>query len=254
MEHILSVETLSVLFCAAFLVGMINAMFGVGGSLLAYPLLLHWLPGKTIVGVLSIIVIAATTHRLVLYREHLSLRAVQYFLVLGVPFSIGGAYTLSWISVENLQGIVGIFLISMTLFQWSTDKDELQKEKRKGLFETPKYFVGVGAVSGFLTGLIGSAGFFNTTFLLRAGLVKEGISVTQAGIALAYSLIKFPVYWKYEIVNESILLAGAVGSIGSVFGTFLGSRLLKNLSVEGFTILLRLLILFAGSNLIFDWL
>ena len=108
-----------------------------------------------------------------------------------------GAYTLSWISVENLQVIVGVFLISVTLFQWSTEKDELQEEKRKGSFEPPKYFVGVGAVSGFLTGLIGSAGFINSTFLLRAGLVKQGISVNQAGIALAYNLIKFPVYWKY---------------------------------------------------------
>ncbi len=114
-------------------------------------------------------------------------------------------------------------------------------------------FIAVGGVSGFLTGLIGSAGVINTAFLLRAGFTKEGISVNQAGIALAFSLIKLPVYWKYQIVTPGILLAGVIATVGSASGTLLGSYLLRKLSVRRFTFLLRILILLIGLNLILNF-
>lgn len=250
MESIISLKLLSILFFVAFLVGIINATFGVGGSLLAYPLLSYWLDGKNIIGVLSIIVVVATAHRLVLYREHFSPTAVKYFLLLGMPFSIVGAYALSLISVTILQVFVGIFLISMTLQGWITAENPSVSKKHEGSVEAPKYFIGIGAVSGFFTGLIGSAGFINTSFLLRAGFLKEAISVNQAGIALAYSLIKFPIYWEYGIVTPAVVFAGIVGSTGSVVGTFLGSRLLRRLSVDRFVLLLRFVIIIAGGNLI----
>ncbi len=249
MENIFSPEILTALLFAAFLVGLINAMFGVGGSLLAYPLLLYWLPGKIIIGVLSIIVIVATLHRILLYRKELNVTAVLYFLLLGIPSSVAGAYALARISVGALQVAVGIFLIGTTLAQWLTER------RGHGIAEPGprpgKYFIGVGAISGFLTGLLGSAGFINTIFLLRAGFVKEGISVNQAGIALAYSLIKLPVYWNYGILTPSVFVAGLLGSAGSVAGTFLGSYFLRRMTVRRFTLLLRLLILFAGVNLLF---
>jgi uncharacterized membrane protein YfcA len=252
MPDVLSADILAVLLLAAFLVGIVNATFGIGGSLLAYPLLSFWFPGKAIIGILSIIVIVATAHRLILYREHLSKKTVLYFLVLGVPFSVAGAYALACISVGLLQMVVGIFLVGMTLYEWIVETNKLEDEKTKRAGGPPKYLIGVGAVSGFLTGLIGSAGFINTAFLLRVGFLKEGISVNQAGIAFAYSLIKVPVYWRYEILTPSIVVAGLLGSIGSVAGTFWGAYLLRRLSIERFKLILRLIILAAGANLIFN--
>jgi uncharacterized protein len=250
MENVISLKIVSILFCAAFLVGIINATFGVGGSLLAYPLLSYWLDGKSIIGVLSIVVIVATASRLVLYRQYFSPRAVNYFLVLGIPFSVAGAFALSLISVAMLQVTVGIFLIIMTLYEWTTGENSSGPEDSERPVDSPKYFIAVGAVSGFLTGMIGSSGFINTSFLLRAGFVKESISVNQAGIALAYSLIKLPVYWEYGIVTPAIVAAGIAGSTGAVMGTFLGSRLLRRLSTGRFVLLLRLIIIIAGGNLI----
>ena len=249
--ELISVKILLLLFGAAFLVGIINATFGVGGSLLAYPLLAYWLEGKTIIGVLSIIVIVATAHRLILYRQHLSPKAIKYFLVLGIPFSVAGAFGLAKISVGMLQIIVGVFLIGMAVHEWILDGKSLEVKTAGRSIELPKYFIGIGAVSGFLTGLIGSAGFINTAFLLRVGFVKEGVSVNQAGIALAYSLIKLPVYWENEIITPAVLLAGAAGSTGSLMGTFLGSRLLKHITISRFVFILRIVIIMGGAHLIF---
>lgn len=254
MENILSPEILTAVCFAAFLVGVINTVFGVGGSLLAYPILLHWLPDKIIIGVLSIIVIMVTAHRILLFHQALSFRAIQFFLLLGIPSSVAGAFLLSKISVDLLRSVVGVFLIAITLHDWLTEKRAFPTPvKETAPAHPPKSFIAVGGVSGFLTGLIGSAGVINTAFLLRAGFTKEGISVNQAGIALAYSLIKFPVYWKYEIVTPSILLAGVIATIGSASGTFLGSYLLRKISVRRFTFFLRILILLIGFNLILNF-
>jgi uncharacterized membrane protein YfcA len=249
MENILSPEILAVVCFAALLVGIINTVFGVGGSLLAYPILLHWLPDKIIIGVLSIIVIMVTAHRIFLFHRALSFRAIRYFLLLGIPSSVAGAFLLSKISVDLLRWVVGVFLIVITLHDWLNEKRAFSTPvKEAAPSHPPKSFIAVGGVSGFLTGLIGSAGVINTAFLLRAGFNKEAISVNQAGIALAYSLIKFPVYWKYEIITPSILLAGVIATTGSASGTFLGSYLLRKLSVRRFTFLLRILILVIGFN------
>jgi len=250
MEAIISVKILGILVCSGFLVGMINASIGVGGSLLAYPLLAYWVEGKTIIGVLSVIVIVATAHRLILYRPHFCPQAVKYFLILGVPSSIAGAYALAFMRVEVIEIIVGLFLISMTVSDPRTRRQGSADHKQAASMKVPGYFIGVGALSGFLTGLIGSAGFINTVMLLRAGFVKEGVSVNQAGIALVYSLSKLPVYWEHGIIDPTILLAGTVGSAGSLLGTLAGAALLKRMSVSRFVLLLRVIVIGAGVHLI----
>lgn len=254
MEHFLTIELIVVLCLAAFLVGVVNTTFGVGGSLLAYPILLHWLPDKAIIGVLSVIVIMVTVHRILLFRRALSFKTLRLFLILGFPCALAGAYLLSQIRADFLRAIVGIFLIGMTVYDWLDEKNKRATPPQNGSQpDAPRSFIIVGAFSGFLTGFIGSAGVINTAFLLRAGFTKEGISVNQAGIALTYSLIKFPVYWRYEIITPGILLAGVIATVGSASGTLVGSYLLRRLSVEKFTLLLRLIILFIGANLIFNW-
>lgn len=254
MENILIIETIVVLCLAAFLVGLINTTFGVGGSLLAYPVLLHWLPDKTIIGVLSIIVIVVTAHRILLFRRALSFKTLRLFLVLGFPCALAGAYLLARITPDFLRAVVGTFLIGMTVYDWLNKEDTIPIPQPNGAQpEPPRSFITVGAFSGFLTGLIGSAGVINTAFLLRSGFTKEGISVNQAGIALAYSLIKFPIYWNYEIITPAILLAGIIATVGSASGTVMGSYILRRMSVARFTLLLRVLILLIGANLIFHW-
>jgi uncharacterized protein len=254
MEIFLTPEIILVLCFAAFLVGVVNTTFGVGGSLLVYPILLHWLPDKVIIGVLSVIVIMVTAHRILLFRRALSFKTLRLFLILGFPCALVGAYSLSRIPPDYLRAVVGVFLISMTIYDWLHDKNTGRSPPPNSPQpDPPRSFIIAGAFSGFLTGLIGSAGVINTAFLLRSGFTKEGISVNQAGIALAYSLIKFPVYWKYEIVSPAILLAGLIATVGSTSGTFLGSYLLRRLSLGKFTLLLRLVILLIGANLIFNW-
>ncbi|MCU0453601.1 MAG: TSUP family transporter [Bacteroidetes bacterium] len=114
----------------------------------------------------------------------------------------------------------------------------------------PRYLPFGGLLSGFFGGLSGHQGAFRSAFLVRSDLSKESFIATGVVIAILVDVTRIPVY------------AGSIGTVlqehgGLLFvavmsaflGVWLGTRLLKKVTVRAIRVTISVLLVVLGSAL-----
>lgn len=103
----------------------------------------------------------------------------------------------------------------------------------------PKYIPIGGILSGFFGGLSGHQGALRTAFLIRVGLQKEVFIGTMVVSAVVVDISRLIVYGSTFFARDFAILAegGGVGlvvwgSLAAFLGAFIGSRLLKKITMR----------------------
>jgi hypothetical protein len=103
----------------------------------------------------------------------------------------------------------------------------------------PKYIPIGGILSGFFGGLSGHQGALRTAFLIRVGLQKEVFIGTMVVSAVVVDVSRLIVYGiTFFARNFAILTEGGGiglvvwGSLAAFLGAFIGSRLLKKITMR----------------------
>ena len=107
-----------------------------------------------------------------------------------------------------------------------------------------------GILSGFFGGISGHQGALRTAFLINCGLTKEAFIGTVVVSAVIVDISRLTTYGvtyfsgHFEILKDSGI-AGlvAVGTIAAFAGSFIGSRLVKKITMRSIQILVGLLLL-----------
>jgi uncharacterized protein len=103
-----------------------------------------------------------------------------------------------------------------------------------------------GLISGFFGGLSGHQGALRSIFLLKANLNKDAFIGTGVMIACLVDLTRLPLYFNYKVsgvVGDNLVLIVAA-TLSAFLGAFVGSKLIKKITVDTIQIIVSILIIF----------
>ncbi|MDB5236320.1 MAG: sulfite exporter TauE/SafE family protein [Hymenobacter sp.] len=231
-----------ILFAAAFFAATVSASVGFGGALIFLPILAHIVGIKEAVPVLTIAQLFGNGSRFWFGRHELKWTPVLYFLLGSVPCAIISSSLYSGMKADWLFRVVGGFLILVVLYR----RLNIKKIEAGNLG-----MVFGGALTGFLSGLTGSAGPTGALFFLGLNLSPVVYIASDAFASLVLHFTKIIVYSKYSLINTKGLLVGAFAGAAMIGGSYAGKVLLSKVSKERFLLIVEVLIVLSGLQMIF---
>lgn len=234
---------LIIIFAISFIAATISGAAGFGGALLLLPVLTSIVGIKAAIPILTIGQIFGNGSRVWFGRHELKWRPIIYFLITAIPLTILGSYLFTDIDSKTIKIGIGIFLILLVTYR----RIKIQKVK----FGEKGMLLG-GGLTGFLSGLAGSAGPIGAAFFLGLNLTATAYVASEAFTALAMHLTKTFVYNKYSLVGLTELYYGLFIGVAMILGSWTGKRIIENLSREKFLLLVEILLIIMAIQIIWS--
>ncbi len=236
MEYVL-------IFFVSFIAATISGAAGFGGALLLLPVLKGVVGIKAAVPILTIAQIFGNASRVWFGRKELQWKPIVYFVVAAIPLSVVGSYLFTDIDSKKITFGIGIFLILIVLYR---------RLKIKSIsFGNRGMLIG-GGLTGFLSGLAGSAGPLGAAFFLGLNLSAVAYVASEAFTALTMHLTKTVVYGRYALVGLAELYYGLFIGVAMILGSWAGKRIIQKLSKTTFIIVVEILLVISGIQLVWS--
>lgn len=227
----------------ALVAGAAAAIAGAGvGSTLA-PLLALQMGLKLAIAAVALPHLVGSFLRFWQLRRHVDRKVLLGFGVTSAAFSLLGA----WLHGDAASTLVTRLFAVMLILAGLTGMLGLVERLKLGRGAA----WGMGALSGFLGGLVGEQGGFRSAALLGFQVEKEAFVATASAIGLVVDLARLPVYWLGE--GRALLAVWpliAIATLGVAMGTLLGNRLLQRISQAAFSRVVSGIILAIGLLLL----
>ncbi|SDZ85528.1 Sulfite exporter TauE/SafE [Bizionia paragorgiae] len=107
-----------------------------------------------------------------------------------------------------------------------------------------------GGLTGFLSGLIGSAGPIGAAFFLGLDLTATAYVASEAFTALTMHLTKTVVYSKYALIGKEELYYGLFIGAAMILGSWSGRKIIEKISRDKFIFLVEILLIITGIQMI----
>lgn len=232
---------LIILFAISFLAATISGAAGFGGALVLLPVLTSIVGIKAAVPILTIGQIFGNASRVWFGRHELKWPPILYFLLTAIPLSIAGSYLFTDIDSKKIKIGIGVFLILLVIYRRTPFKKNSLGDK--GLL------LG-GGLTGFLSGLAGSAGPLGAAFFLGLNLTATAYIASEAFTALTMHLTKTIVYNKYALIGQTELYYGLFIGMAMIAGSWTGKKIIEKLSRDKFVLLVEISLVISGLHLI----
>lgn len=236
-------EELLILFFISFFAATISGAAGFGGALVLLPVLTEIVGIKAAVPVLTIGQLFGNASRVWFGRQELEWKPIIIFLLTAIPFTIIGSYLFNKIDSNKIKIGIGVFLLILVIYR----RAKIKKIKlgNKGML------LG-GGLTGFLSGIAGSAGPLGAAFFLGLNLTATAYIASEAFTALIMHLSKTIVYHKYSLIGQTELYYGLFISVAIVMGSWTGKKIVEKLSREKFITFVEFLLIISGLQLIWS--
>jgi len=223
---------------AALLASTLAAVAGFGGAAIMLPLLVWGFGVRDAIPILTIAQLMGNLSRVWFNRSELSFPVVRWFSTGAVPLAILGGIVFATAPAPALVRVLGAFLLLTVAYRhtpWG-------RRARLGL----RGFAPLGAISGFISALVGSVGPFMAPFFLAYGLVKGAYIGTEALSTVVMHVTKLGVYGSYSLLSvNSIVIGLAIGGV-MILGSFLGKRILDRVPERVFPYIIEAVLVAAG--------
>lgn len=218
---------------------LITLFTGFGVGTIMMPVMALFFDVKVAIFLTAIVHFFNNMSRLALYRSEINWEIIKRFGVVSIIGAFIGSFAQIYLDSSWLKVGLGAFLISYSLLT-------LIPNNIKITLCANLDFIG-GFLSGLIGGLIGNQGAIRSLYLLNYGLDKKALIVSSALIAVIIDSTRIPVYAysNYQYVLENIVLLTAV-VVSAIVGTFLGSRILPQVSYELFKKIILVGVLILG--------
>ena len=221
----------------ASLSSVLSGVVGFGGAMIFLPFLVAIYGVKASVPILTVSVLLGNASRVYFNKRELNLKLVLLFSIGSIPFAIFGSFVYVSLPALWIKKAIGIFLIFSVIFH------RLNKNfKLKQIW----IFTPLGAVTGFLSALIGGVGPVSSPFFLAYGLTKEAFVGTEALCAVGMHLVKSITYHQLGVLRMKELITGLSFGLIMSFGSYTARKILEKISVRTFLVLVEALLLIIG--------
>ncbi|MBX9590666.1 MAG: sulfite exporter TauE/SafE family protein [Hyphomonadaceae bacterium] len=223
--------------------GTLSGIVGFGSSIMLMPVLMLAFGPQEAVPIMAIAALLANFSRVLVWWRDVDWRANAYYCVTAIPMAALGARTLLALDPRIVEGVLGgLFLLMIPARRWLF---------RRGLRIEAWHLSLVGAVIGFLSGLVASTGPINTPFFLAYGLVKGAYLATEALGSMAIGITKAIVFQRFNALPLETVGRGLLIGASLMIGSRLAKGFVLRLDADQFRLLMDLLL--AGAGLVLLW-
>jgi uncharacterized protein len=145
--------------------------------------------------------------------------------------------------IEPVKVVVALLLVVFAVTELVPRFSEMSFDR--------KYLPLGGFLSGFFGGLSGNQGALRSPFLLKAGLGRESYIATGVVIACMVDFTRLAVYGSHfsKAGGTENLALLAVATLSAFLGAFIGSRLMKKVTMRAIQILVAIMLLAIAAGL-----
>lgn len=231
---------------AALLVSALTLFSGFGLGTLLMPVFAIFFPLELAIASTAIVHLANNLFKVGLLGKKADWKVVLSFAIPGIIFALFGAYMLTLLSELNpvieysigakmfkimpVKLVIALLIFFFSLFELFPYFEKIVLDR--------KYLSLGGALSGFFGGLSGHQGALRSAFLIKAGLEKEAFISTGVVCAVLVDFSRLIVYGVSFFSKEFETLSAhggaeliATATIAAFLGTFLGTRLIKKMTM-----------------------
>jgi uncharacterized protein len=231
------------LFAGAFVAAAISGVAGFGGALLLLPLLSHTVGPTLAVPLLTLAQLVGNLSRVGFGFRQIHWRPVGLFLITAVPMAVLGALSFLSIPKHAISRCIGAAILIFAIVRLS--------KRFHFAFGTRTLLFG-GAITGFFSGLVGSAGPLGAAIFLSLNLPPVAYIASEATTAVTLHAVKSLIYQRFLHLPANAWLAAILMGVAMLLGTWVSKRFLERLHPERFRLaILCLLIVIALQMLIF---
>ena len=222
--------------------GTISGIVGFGSSIMLMPVLVIVFGPLEAVPIMAVAAIMANASRIMAWWREIDWRATLAYSATGIPTAALGARTLLVLPPRIMEGALGVFfLLMIPARRWL-----LSHQLKLGLW----HLALVGAVIGYLTGIVVSTGPINAPIFLAYGLVKGAYLATEAAGSLAVYLSKAAVFRSYGALPWPAIAKGLIIGSSLMAGSFIAKRFVLKLDADRFRLLMDALLLMSGVTML----
>lgn len=225
--------------CCVFLfAGGVQGLTGFGAGLVAIPLLTLMIDIKLAVGLCILQGMIITTSMAYDLRRHFEWSKILPLLLGSIPGVLLGAYLFKHVNPDWLEILLGVLLISYSVFNL------LFRPKPLYLSSLWGYVAGFG--TGAITSVISAGGPPSIIYTTLTGWKKEEMKATLTGFFLYNGLFTMVVYFFGGNFVPGTWLLFAVTAPFVFLGTLLGSRLSRRINQQTYLRLVYILLIIMG--------
>lgn len=218
----------------------VGSVAGSGGSTILLPVLVLYYGVHDAVPILTIANFSANVSRVIINRRDIVIPVVGCFVLGAFPMSLLGAWMFVVADATLLTRLLGALLIVVVIWRHLRPRPPI---KRKAIWFWP-----VGAVCGFLEGVMGSVGPLMAPFFLAYGLMRNAYIGTDALATVAMQGTKLAVFGSAQVLKPELIVAGFTLIPFMIGGTVIGKRLLDRVPERVFALLIEGMLVVVGLN------
>lgn len=231
----------ALLLFISWLAATISGIAGFGGSLIILPVFSFLIGAKKAIPILTIAWMMGNLSRAGFGYKEIWWKPVIYFCVGAVPAAILGSRMFVELPSGLIMKAIGIFLLVVVLLRHFKIKYVMAE----------KWFIPFGALVGFLSAVLGSAGPIGAVAFLSLNLAPTAYVASEAVTAVIMHLTKTAVYSHYALLTRQDFITGVILGLAMVVGSWTARHFIKNISGRIFGYFVDTLLVISAFSLFF---
>ncbi len=222
--------------------GVLGGVIGFGTTIILMPALVHFYGPIQAIPIIALVAIVANLSRIFLWWSVINWKVCFVYSMTGIPAVILGVNTLITLDEKLVEATLGFFLIVLIpIRRWMRKKNFYLQLWQMSL---------VGAVIGYLTGIVATTGAINTPFFLAYGLTKGAFLGTEAASTLSILFTKGITFHRLGFLNIAAIVQGLLIGIFVLIGAIFSKRIVLALPEQKFLLLMELIMLISGLSIL----
>ena len=222
--------------------GVLGGVIGFGTTIILMPALVYFYGPIQAIPVIALVATVANLSRIFLWWSVINWKVCFVYSVTAIPAVILGVNTLVTLNDRLVEITLGLFLILLIpIRRWMRKQNFYLKLWQMSL---------VGAVIGYLTGIVATTGAINTPFFLAFGLSKGAYLGTEAASTLSILFTKGITFHQLGFLNTTAIIQGLLIGSCVLVGSIFSKRIVLALPEKKFLLLMELVMLISGLSIL----
>jgi len=222
--------------------GVLGGVIGFGTTIILMPALVYFYGPIQAIPVIALVATVANLSRIFLWWSVINWKVCFVYSITAIPSVILGVNTLVTLDDRLVEITLGFFLILLIpIRRWMRKQNFYLKLWQMSL---------VGAVIGYLTGIVATTGAINTPFFLAFGLTKGAYLGTEAASTLSILFTKGITFHQLGFLNTTAIIQGLLIGSCVLIGSIFSKRIVLALPEKKFLLLMELVMLISGVSIL----